>query len=275
MSRPRHTPQIATSPAFSVAASPCALPGAAAGSGFVPTDITGCVLWLDGSDDDVFTYSSGVIVSQWDDKSGEDNHATQGTAAYQPSRSATINGRSAVTFDATNDNMVGVLAETFTAQTVIWVGRLGASAGAYCRPFSQHPTGNAAGSDFNPTPAFIPLTRNNGVNSITTSSENTGTVTHKAGVAYGFDDTLIMLSNRYDGATISKAINNGTPSEDADTPVVTTTHYMMGTANYTGALTAASVLDGEVCEVAVYNRQITEDELSLWHSYSQSKWGTA
>ena len=62
------------------------------GSTFVPTDISGCALWLDASD------SSGVIVSQWNDKSGNASHMTQGTVGNQPARDSTINSLSAVNF---------------------------------------------------------------------------------------------------------------------------------------------------------------------------------
>jgi hypothetical protein len=40
-------------------------------------------LWLDASDASTITESEGSV-SQWDDKSGNDNHATQGSASQQP-----------------------------------------------------------------------------------------------------------------------------------------------------------------------------------------------
>lgn len=107
MSRPRHTPGIAASPACSVATSPCALPGAAAGSGFVPTDISGCTRWLDPTNEASFSYSSGTLVSQWNDLSGAGNHVSQGTVASQPSRSATINGVAALSFSDVSHKLSG------------------------------------------------------------------------------------------------------------------------------------------------------------------------
>lgn len=71
-------------------------------SGFLPSDITektytinkdlviselqGIQIWLDANDDSTITESGGDV-SQWDDKSGLDNHATQVTAIDQPSYS--------------------------------------------------------------------------------------------------------------------------------------------------------------------------------------------
>lgn len=42
--------------------------------GFVPTSIAGCTLWLDSTDSDSITFSSGSNVGQWRDKSGAGNH---------------------------------------------------------------------------------------------------------------------------------------------------------------------------------------------------------
>jgi hypothetical protein len=57
-----------------------------------PTDIAGCELWLDASDAGSFTYSSGVLASQWNDLSGNARHFTQPTVGNQPSRNGTQNG---------------------------------------------------------------------------------------------------------------------------------------------------------------------------------------
>lgn len=56
-------------------------------------------LWLDADDAATFTYSSGVVVSQWADKSGNANHGAQATTSAQPSRATSqINGKAAVRF---------------------------------------------------------------------------------------------------------------------------------------------------------------------------------
>lgn len=42
---------------------------------FVPTDVPGLKLWLDASDSSTFSYSSGSNISQWRDKSSNQNHS--------------------------------------------------------------------------------------------------------------------------------------------------------------------------------------------------------
>lgn len=54
---------------------------------FDPTKLTGCQLWLDASDRSSFTLS-GTSVTQWNDKSGSGNHATQGTLGNSPTLSS-------------------------------------------------------------------------------------------------------------------------------------------------------------------------------------------
>lgn len=55
-------------------------------------------LWFDASDVSTITESGGAV-SQWDDKSGNDYHATQATAAQKPTtNSRTINGLNALEF---------------------------------------------------------------------------------------------------------------------------------------------------------------------------------
>ena len=62
---------------------------------FLPINAGNCSLWLDASDTSTFTQP----VSQWTDKSGQGNHATQTTAANQPAYSdkrVSFNGTSTI-----------------------------------------------------------------------------------------------------------------------------------------------------------------------------------
>jgi hypothetical protein len=72
---------------------------------WVPTRISGCVLWLDGRD---LTFKTdGVSVDLWQDFSGNNFSATQGTSANRPLKYANIiNNRNILRFDNVNDGMV-------------------------------------------------------------------------------------------------------------------------------------------------------------------------
>ena len=68
---------------------------------WTPADIT-TVGWWDLSDEDTITESAGSV-SQWDDKSGNGNNATQGSGSNQPTTGGTIGTRNAITFDGVDD----------------------------------------------------------------------------------------------------------------------------------------------------------------------------
>jgi len=51
---------------------------------FNPALISNCAFWLDSADYSTFTFSSGTVVSQWRDKSGNGRNYTQATALNQP-----------------------------------------------------------------------------------------------------------------------------------------------------------------------------------------------
>jgi len=64
-------------------------------------------LWLDAADASTVTVSGGTV-SQWNDKSGNARHATQSTVGNRPTyTSAALNGKNVLTFDGTNDTLIG------------------------------------------------------------------------------------------------------------------------------------------------------------------------
>ena len=70
---------------------------------FAPSELSNLSLWLDASDTSTITHTSNAV-AQWADKSGNNYHATQETAANKPILNSTgLNGKPAITFDGTND----------------------------------------------------------------------------------------------------------------------------------------------------------------------------
>lgn len=63
--------------------------------------VSGYKLWLDGKDSAVFSFSSGSVVSEWRDKSGNAYNFSQGTVANQPTRGSD----GLVDFDGSNDQL--------------------------------------------------------------------------------------------------------------------------------------------------------------------------
>ena len=99
---------------------------------WTPADLgADLALWLDADDADTITLRGGGgpgpggsdYVAQWNDKSGNDHHATQDTAANQPVYKATdavLGGKPSVGATST-DGTVGVVAPSLTAKTLFFV----------------------------------------------------------------------------------------------------------------------------------------------------------
>lgn len=117
------------------------LMAAAGNSGsFSPEDLSGLLGWWDASDAGSITSSSGAV-SQWNDKSGQGNHAAQANASEKPTTgSTTQNGLNVLSFDGgdwigwnpaagpflnTFQTVVVVYYDTGDNNTVIGEGRSG------------------------------------------------------------------------------------------------------------------------------------------------------
>lgn len=79
---------------------------------FDPLKYGSCVLWLDANDYSTFTFNGGTI-SQWNDKSSNNNHVTQATAIKQPAYTlGGISNLPTITFDGTLSLMTNAVALT-------------------------------------------------------------------------------------------------------------------------------------------------------------------
>lgn len=95
----------------------------AVSGGFDPASISGLQLWLDGSDASTITQSGGAI-SQWNDKSGNANHATQSGVGKPTVVSAAQNGLNGVGFDSASAqffNLASLIDLSSTGYTCIAV----------------------------------------------------------------------------------------------------------------------------------------------------------
>ncbi|HOO82205.1 MAG TPA: hypothetical protein PK513_06860 [Alphaproteobacteria bacterium] len=81
------------------------------------------VLWFDASDVSTITQSAGAV-SQWDDKSGNNYHVTQGTATNQPTTGTrTLNSLNVLDFDGT-DRLLASVSDYPETATVLIVGEV-------------------------------------------------------------------------------------------------------------------------------------------------------
>jgi hypothetical protein len=80
-------------------------------NGFSPNSVPTLSLWLDAADATTFSFSSGINVSQWNDKSGSANNATQSTGVNQPTYA-----NNTVTF-AGSQNLLSAVSASLSSET--------------------------------------------------------------------------------------------------------------------------------------------------------------
>ena len=217
----------------------------------------GLALWLDAADDDSFVYSSGTIVSQWKDKSGNNFHASQGTVASQPSRSTTQNSRKTVNFDGTNDTVTIPNFSCNSEMSIFVVSNCGSSL------FIEQST------DSNSNDGFYIYGGGTGMFRIRRSSAASFTVSNNwlsggYSIASGVNST---------GLDLLTYINGTQQSFTQDYRASFSNSYVTNTL-YIGSRGASSTwTTGPIAEIIIYNRKVTNKERNLIHTYLGQKWG--
>ena len=217
----------------------------------------GLTFWLDASDDTTFSYSSGTVVSQWRDKSGNDFHTSQGTVANQPSRSTTQNSRKTVNFDGTNDFLSVSNFICNSEMSIFVVSNCGNTL------FIEH------SADANTNDGFYIYGGGGGMFKIKRSAQTslityTNWLSGAYSVASGVNSTGLDLLTYKDGTqqTIT------TDSRASITNSYTTTTLYIGSRAGTSVWT-----NGPIAEIIIYNRKVTDKERKLIHTYLGLKWG--
>jgi hypothetical protein len=225
-------------------------------SGFNPRQIAGLSAWYDASVASSLTLTSG-FVSQWDDLSGSGLHLTQATEANRPG-TGTINGKTAVDFDGSND-LMQVTADVFPG-TLMVVGSLDSIAASAMAAFAADAATNSANAFWISSPAQWRL--------VGFDASIPASYAHSGGTALASQPVL---------ATVLHGASNVSRIDGA--PLAGTTNVTGG--NTQGVTVGARVIsgspstlwNGQIGEVLLFNRVLTASEVSKAESYLASKWG--
>ena len=232
-----------------------------------PTEFSGLQVWLDGSDTtSLFQLSGGTTavaanldpVGYWGDKSGNNRHFTNigGSATTRPTW---VSSLSTVRFDGSNDYLSSFFNITYTAQTVFVVVSQRLQSGN-ARIYTQVSSG---GADTTQAGHYVPC--------LTTTTTSYGsyiggvlrsTVTPRSLNAFEvFTSTQSSVS----------AINflNGV----AGSAFGNTINYAVALSRIgAAATTAGGFFNGDISEVIVYNRALTNLERADVEYYLTRKW---
>lgn len=212
-------------------------------------------LWLDASDISSVVHSSG-FVSQWRDKSGNGNHATQGTGANQPVfLTDTINGKSAVSFinvTVPSLNLTSSISETnLTAIAVFVSTETTLTEGTIL----GHKTINQQLLRFDP---------DIGANGRLLSYD--GTTQAFFSLSASIKDQAVLLMTEFDTSVGQKIYLDGDLKD---------TESYNGTiqTDVIGLAPGTIHMGGHLGELLVYNRILSSAERNAVESYLSNKWG--
>ncbi len=227
----------------------------------IPTDIADCELWLDGDDTDTITLN-GSDVSEWTDKSGNNYDVIQSTAVSQPEYILSgMNNRNILRFDGSAEYLERVY-EMFlnsSSTTIFTVCSVSDGAGTWRSPITSRDTNQgymlyASNGNF--------WTVNSGTGSGWTSINGTAIVL----------STPVVLS-----ATITNGAQNFYVDGVGATPATDT--YSVNTDKPirigAGKTEASSdfYFPGDIAEVIIYSRVLTDTERTKIEEYLAFKWG--
>lgn len=216
-----------------------------------PTDLPGLVQWLDA--DQETGLSDGDNVSSWTDQSGNGNHATQATAANQPKwYDEWIVGKAALVFEGDDWLQVPDALLDIDGATQFVVARMAlpvTSSSAFLVGFRTVSSGNGRWYIFNNSGTWRTMV---------------GDTAGDVGGEVDYDLHRFML--RADGATkTAKVDDDSTTYSDAQTGSIS--HH-----REVGSLGGTNRWQGQITEVIVYNRALSDAEVTDVENYIDDKW---
>lgn len=211
----------------------------------LPLTIAGLKAWYDASDASSFTYSSGTLVSQWNDLSGQGRHISQGSVGAQPSRSGAQNGQSTVVYGAGTSLTVAVAPSVAMPLTTLGVVRWdggGASNTQWIRLASSQ-------------------------------------IAYVAGTAYALYGGLVLAggtpgttwhqwSLKMNGVTSQIWADGASQATGTEGPGASMSEISVG------ATVSVNVWRGEVAEVIIYGADLAAADRLALEQYLKNKWAT-
>lgn len=221
------------------------------------TAIPGLQLWLDASDASTITIGTGV--SQWNDKSGNGNNATQATGSAQPTvQTAAQNGRNTIRFTAASLQVMALTSTinlTSTGYTFLGVIRRGGPSGTNILPIVTSSSNNRV---------YVPMWFSDGNLYMTGTAQQTYTSSAQSSTTYN------QFSGTYNSAGTSGAMYfNGSS--------LSVTSGASGTVTMSFDQIGRSIdgyANGEIAEILLYNSVLSTANRQAVEAYLKAKWAT-
>lgn len=238
---------------------------------YSPKEISGLQLWLDAS---TINQADGTAVASWSDLSGNAYDAAQATTASQPTYKTNIqNGLGVVRFDGVDDFLslstgLGMF-NSVPGATVIVVGRyafdstsdISFSASVGISSSYRIAMFTTSSNKFQFAVRQTDVGGASAPFSTQTGTPFTGAI-HAGVVNYSSTQRFVYVNNALGGSASGAPFTSGTTSATDSTYI------------YVGKYGAAGYeLNGDICEIVVYNRALEANEFRQLHQYLGRKWG--
>jgi hypothetical protein len=214
--------------------------------------------WWDASDNATITTVSGVV-SQWDDKSTNARHLTQGTAANRPGIS-TLNGVQCLTFNGTTQHLLRTTGVSGLNATYFVVFRLSAIGGQRCA-FAvgvSSPSQQQFGVGQNSNNLFVASSRAAAFVAIQGGASNTSTAIMSADVS-----ATAITATRVNG--VSYTTTGGTNIQGNSSGITAGCNLQNSVAN--------ALLNGSIGEILWYSGSLSSANITAVTQYLAAKWG--
>lgn len=227
--------------------------GAVTPPAFSPSDISGLAAWYDASDTSTITQAAG-LVSQWNDKSSNANHATQVTGALQPTTGAsTINGLNVITSNATSMMYLTADISHTTGYTVLFVGAFNDTS------LTKAVLGGSASGGF--------CIRATAAEYLDVIRDNEAILLHSGTLAGTSNNIMICTTSSGGNEIFKNGVSVGSNTTDAA--------YKTGTNKLFSESALNSKFSGAAGELIIYRGIKNSSELNQLGNYAAAKWGIA
>ena len=236
---------------------------------FTPPDQSNLVGWWDANA--ITNLSNNDPVTQWNDKSGFDNHVTQGTGSAQPTYKTNQQyGLPAVSFDGGDHLELDSIASYFTGEDKTGTGIVvikdstGGSTDVY--PFTL----GRAGTN---TPVFFfAAYKHTAPEGLYLFRRDDGSTGYTTNIAQAFNGVAHINSSVYRATTASGYFNGAVLHDNVaqDFGTITLDSFALGAWKANGVI---SHMTGLICEVLLWRTALSDVDRILTEQYLAEKWG--
>jgi hypothetical protein len=207
---------------------------------------------------------SGGMISQWNDLSGNNRHATQATAGNQPAYHPTaLNGFPMVNFQGVNGRLLNVASTTFTSFTIAYVVQvsLKSSANSVVLAYSSYVAGYSRVYYGTSDRTLYQMVHNNVV--VAGGFNFTDNVPHIV-VITGSISASVLTRNFYVNGTLTST----------DSQTISGLTALNFTSFYIGNdyLGVSETLNGGLGSLALYNQSLTNNNRQILEGFLAWKW---